>query len=259
MNQKGFTTVEVLMCFVIISIVMMSLFSTISAFNEKKNIESDRAKIYEFKNSITNTIQGDIISNGLIYAKITKEGVSTGDNVGVTYILTMKFKNNTTKVLRVHQRYTKTTYRLNGTTEQDDEFYIEYGTPDDTIRYTLPDLGKVKGVYASNTYIPMDDLGRCYSSLDRTSTTECRTAQNLQINNVLINITNENDLSSENHILNIYIGLYHPDLGSKYAINIVSPIDYKAGNVDASYSFPVTTEESDKTRIYYPDIATYKN
>ncbi len=46
MNQKGFTTVEVLVCFVIVSVVMMSLFSTISAFNDKKTQESTRSILY---------------------------------------------------------------------------------------------------------------------------------------------------------------------------------------------------------------------
>ena len=47
MNNKGFTTVEVLACFVIVSIIMMSLFSTISAFNEKKIQESYRSRVYQ--------------------------------------------------------------------------------------------------------------------------------------------------------------------------------------------------------------------
>ena len=263
MNQKGFTTVEVLMCFVIVSIVMMSLFSTISAFNEKKNIESDRAKIYEFKNSLTYTIQKDIIKSGLTFASISREGETTGDSVGITYILKMTFKDNNTKVLRVHQRFTKTPYRVNGTSNQDDEFYIEYGPENDTIFYNLPHLGETKGTYVSNTYIPMDDNGNCFTGIDRIATTECRTAQNLQINNVLMSITNESDLSSETHVLNVYIGFYHPDLGTKYAINIVAPIDYKQGSVDVSNAFPYSAPNSpdgiDPTKIYYPDISTYKN
>lgn len=259
MNNKGFTTVEVLMCFVIVSVVMMSLFSTISAFNEKKNIESERAKIYEYKNNITNMIQKDIVKGGLTYANISEEGTSTGNSTGRTYILNMKFKDGTEKVLKVHQRFTKTTYRVNGSPTNDDEFYIEYGTLEDSLRYDLPNLGETKGTYTSSVYIPMDDQGKCYEGIDRTTTTECRVAKNLQINNVLLSISNEDDLSSENHILSIYIGFYHPNLGTHYAINIVSPIDYKLGSVDVSNAFPVTSNNSETTKIYYPDINRYKN
>ena len=49
----------------------------------------------------------------------------------------------------------------------------------------------------------------------------------MQINNIIINVSNEltsDDIGS--HVLNIYIGFYHPELGNRYAINIVCPIDY---------------------------------
>ena len=80
MNRKGFTTVEVLICFVIISVVMMSMFSTISAFNEKKIQESYRAKVYEYKNEITNIIQEDIVKRGIQFVKISEVGDSSGDD-----------------------------------------------------------------------------------------------------------------------------------------------------------------------------------
>ena len=40
----------------------------------------------------------------------------------------------------------------------------------------------------------------------------------LRINNV--------DINKDNNILTIYIGFYHPDLGTRYGINIVCPINY---------------------------------
>ena len=211
------------------------------------------------ENNITNLIQRDIIKGGLTYAQLSEEGVSTGDNIGRTYVVTMKFKDSSTKILRVHQRFTKTTYRINGTTEQDDDFYIEYGSPDDMIRYDLPNLGEMKGTYVSDTtYMPMDDTGKCYGDIRRISPVECRVSKNLQINNVLMTITNENNPQLENRILSIYIGFYHSDLGTKYAINIVAPIDYKLGSVDQNKKFP-TSASPNHSAIYYPDIDTYKN
>jgi len=40
----------------------------------------------------------------------------------------------------------------------------------------------------------------------------------LRINNV--------DINKDNNILTIYIGFYHPDLGTRYGIDIVCPINY---------------------------------
>ena len=260
MNNKGFTTVEVLVCFVIISIVMMSLFSTISAFNEKKIQESYRAKVYEFKNDITKKIQEDIVRRGLTYAKIRDNGLAPGDpsGTGKTVTVDLTFKDGISKQLIVHQRFTKTAYRIEGC-NQDDEFYIEYGTEDDMVRYPLPILGENDGYYnetlgANGTYIPASGDGKCYTGINQSGTeVQCRTAQNFQINNIAISITNEADPDVESHVLNIYIGFYHPNLGSKYAINIVAPIDYQSSSVDQNSTFPKDpTNKNSTTAIYYP-------
>lgn len=266
MNNKGFTTVEVLVCFVVVSVVMMSLFSTISAFNEKKIQESYRSRVYEFKNGITNVIQQDLIKRGLSYAKVTDNNYSPGDDVGKKYVVDLTFRDGVQKQLIVYQRFTKTTYRIEGTRNQDDTFYIEYGVPidntvglmPDMIRYDLPDLGETKGHYnlATNTYVPAYKDGKCYENADGTGSevANCLVAKDFQINNIAISITNEADPEIESHVLNIYIGFYHPNLGTKYAINIVAPIDYQTSSVDQQGSFPIDRSNSNSTTgIYYPN------
>ena len=262
MNQKGFTTVEVLICFVIISIIMMSMFSTISSFNDKKIQESYRARVYEFKNTITNSIQEDIIKRGLTYARISENSHTPGEVEGRTYIVDMTFRDGTARRLLVHQRFAKTNYRLEGS-DYDDDFYIEYGTPKndtlgvagDMIRYELPNLGEMKGFYneTEKTYIPVDNNGNCYKNMARTIPTTCLTSKSFQINNISMNITNEADPEAESHVLNIYVGFYHPNLGTKYAINIIAPIDYQTSSVDQNGQFPITTTDSNSTTaVYYP-------
>ena len=262
MNQKGFTTVEVLMCFVIISVVMMSLFSTISAFNEKKIQESYRARVYEFKNAVTNVIQADMIKRGLTFAKISENAHSPGEEEGRTIYVDLTFRDGVKKRLVVHQRFARTTYRIEGS-NFDDEFYIEYGTPKDDaagvagdmIRYELPNLGETKGYYSESslTYIPADHQEKCYQNVQRTIPAECVLAKDLQINNISINISNELDPDVESHVLNIYIGFYHPNLGTKYAINIVAPIDYQASSADQQVRFETTpSDRNSTTAIYYP-------
>lgn len=253
-NNKGFTTVEVLVCFVVVSIVMMSLFSTISSFNEKKIQESYRSRIYEFKNTITNMIQEDLIKRGLSYARVEESVTTPGDDVGKTYRVWMTFKDGTSKKLVVHQRFSKTAYRIQGT-NQDDDFYIEYGAEDDMIRYELPDLGETKGYYdeANLVYVPADENNICYKDRNKTQTTTCLISKTLQINNIAISITNEADPDVESHVLNIYIGFYHPNLGTKYAINIVCPIDYQSSSADKTSPFPTTTTSpNSNSQIYYP-------
>ena len=239
MNQKGFTIVEVLVCFVIISVVMMSLFSTISAFNEKKIQESYRAKVYEFKNEMTNMLQEDIIKKGLSYVKVTENNAAPGSNEGKRYTVNMTFRDGTKKKLIVYQRFTKTNYRIEGTPDQDDMFYIDYGTDEATnskiIHYELPNLGESKGYYSNSThtFIPEDDDHICHK--EDGSVTVCQVAKDFQINNIAI----------------IYIDFYHPNLGTKYAINIVAPIDFQSSTVDQNSKFPVNSTDANSTSSIY--------
>lgn len=268
MNNKGFTTVEVLVCFVVVSIVMMSLFSTISSFNEKKIQESYRARVYEFKNGITNVIQEDLIKRGLNYAKISDNGYAPGSEVGKKYTIDLTFRDGVQKQLVVFQRFTKTNYRIEGA-EADDTFYIDYGIPQgntagltpDMVRYELPNLGETHGRYneVTKTFVPgiLNDSGGfdCYEGPNGTGAAfhNCWIAKDFQINNIAINITNEADPDAESHVLNIYVGFYHPTLGTKYAINIVAPIDYQSSSVDQTGRFPKDTSNPNSTTgIYTP-------
>lgn len=259
-NNKGFTTVEVLVCFVVVSVVMMSLYETISAFNIKKTAESYRSRVYEFKNSVTNVIQEDIIKRGLSSAKISTEFDVCGEacdpsdaeeKKGTKYILEMSFKDGTYKTLIVFKRYVRTNYRIDGKTTGDDIFYIQYGTEDDMIQYDLPNLGETKGYYSGTTFYVQNNDGNCYDQAVPSPAHEvtCQVTKDFQINNVNISITNEKDPDIESHVLNIYIGFYHADLGTKYAINISSPINYTNGDI-SSVSFPTGSDKNSRTSIY---------
>ncbi len=216
-NQKGFTTVEVLVCFIVVSVICMSLFSVVSDFNDMRIRESYRSRVYEFKNEITNMIQEDIVKRGLTYAKIQdRTAMNTSADVGQTYVVEMTFRDGTEKKLIIHERYAKTKYRTTGGTA-DDEFYIEYGPDDDRIRYDLPDLGETKWY---------EDDTQAQKETDCPSSGGCRTAKDLQMNTIDLSISNEKNFAENAHVLRIYIGLYHPDLGTRYAINIVAPINY---------------------------------
>ena len=110
-----------------------------------------------------------------------------------TYTVDCSLKDGTKRQLVIIQRFAKSSYHLSGG-NVDDYYMIKYGKPDDMIEYPIPELGEYK-------------------------TDEGKIAKDFSINNVLINIKDDS-------ILSIYIGFYHPELGTRYSINIVSPINY---------------------------------
>lgn len=249
MNTKGFTTVEVLVCFVIVSIVMMTMFSTISSFNDKRIQESNRAKIYEFKNEVTNVIQEDIVKRGILFVNITTSGSlvpQAGVPIGKTYSMDITFGDGTQKTLEVYQRFTKTEYRVQGTPDESDSFAIYYGPSNNMIEYELPNLGSTSGSYVGSEFKAADLTGSCDG--------ECKTALDLQINNVEMYVTDEADPEVKGHVLVIYIGFYHPEFGTKYAIDIVAPMNYQASLVESGDKFATndSTQYSNNS-IYYPD------
>ena len=49
LNNKGITTIELIISFVLIIMVASSLFSTITAYNEKRLVEGYKAEILTYK------------------------------------------------------------------------------------------------------------------------------------------------------------------------------------------------------------------
>lgn len=190
LNNKGITTIEVIICFVLIVIVTMSMYSTISYFNEERLIENYKEQIYSYKDLLTKDIQDDFIKIGLTHADYNKKVDSSGKTI---HTVNCTLKDGTKRKLIIEQKLAKSSHHLAGAQHANDEFMIRYGTDSDLIEYPLPDLGET--VQNGNK------------------------VKDLSINNILIDISNEN-------ILSIYIGFYHPDLSTRYGINIIAPIDY---------------------------------
>lgn len=196
LNNKGITTVEVLICFVLVVIITASMYAIISSFNDKKAIESAREEINTYKNILTKDIQEDFVKIGVV-------GTSYVEN-GPDHILTCNMKDGTTRVLAIHQEFAKSDLHPGGSNSIDDKFTIKYGEEGNLIDYPLPDLGSSKN---AKKHIVKD----------------------LSINENGIIIEN-----IDNKILSIYIGFYHPDLYTRYAIDIVTPINSVFGDVQAT-------------------------
>ena len=209
LNNKGFTTIEVILCFVLVVIITTSLYTTITSFNQKRITEEYKSKIYTYKNLLTKEIQDDILKKGLLSAEV--DNTSDYDYFDVKsnptfakanhFKLTLFFKDGSTKTLLVIWRYAESKYRGLGEADPDnDDYYmIKYGSGNDQelIQYPLPELGEYKYKTSADKQVIVKDLGISHASAE--------------INN---------------NILKLYIGLYHPELGYRYSINLICPINY---------------------------------
>ncbi len=196
LNEKGMTTVEILVCFVLISIISVSMYTTISTYNNKENIEAVKEKIYTYKNTLTKIIQDDLIKKGLTNATINSQSIfSDSDGRGMQYTINMSFKDGSSKELKI-TRYLASSKMSeeekdifnDSNKDNNDKFMITY----DGIEYPLPNVGSAKNIYDKTVY-------------------------DLRLNNVYLN--------NSKGVLSIYIGFYHPELGKRYAIDIVCPIN----------------------------------
>lgn len=190
LNNKGITTIEVLICFVLVVTITVSMYSVISSLNEKRMLESYKSEIYTFKNILTKEIQDDFIKIGLAHADYNKTVVDGK----ATYIVNCQLRDGTSRQLKIEQTLAFSSYHISGSIDKDDDFHIYYGDPTNLIEYSLPDLGESKNQYD-------------------------HVVKDLSLNNILISINSDN-------VLSIYIGFYHPELTTRYAINIVAPINF---------------------------------
>ncbi len=174
LNQKGVTTIEILICFVIVVIITVSMYATVSSYNHKRIIEGYKEKLTTYKNTLTKDMQDDFVKIGVSGASYQR--VANGANV--TYTVDIRLKDSSKRQLIIEQTLGKSSYHTSGTPNTDDHFMIKYGLPSDLVEYDLPNLGSYKEADGS-------------------------IIQDLSINNVLIQILDEK-------VLLIYIGFYHP-------------------------------------------------
>ena len=223
LNNRGITTIEVLISFILVMVMTISMYSTVTTFNDRRLREQYKAEVFTYKNLLTKQIQDDFIKIGLTHASYNKQvdqielDKTIGGNkvkaVKSTYTVNCDLRDGTKRTLIVEQQLGYSTYHIGGVVGVSDYFMIKYGKPNELVEYPIPDLGEFK----------VDDTGK---ELD----TGNNIIKDLSINNVLINIKND-------QILSIYIGFYHPTLSTKYGINIVSPINFVSSGTDGSNSF----------------------
>ena len=212
LNNKGMTAIEILVTFVLIAIIVVSMYDGVVDLKTRETVSSYKLSLNTYKNLLTKDIQDDLIKTGL-------SGVSTGALDGNTgYRVTFTFRDGSQKYLEVKQVFGCNAIDLSEAQEvctqrgidldQSDEFSISYGTLEDMTEYPLPDLGH-------------EDIQN-YADGD----TGTHRIYALRINEVSI--------STANRVFSLRITFTHPDLGNRYSIDIVSPI-----NMDIAMSIGV--------------------
>ncbi len=187
LSDRGITSIEVLLCFVIASGIVISMFKVIDAYKDRTDLESYKSTITTYKNTLTKTIEDAIISNRGIYnAEVIENNNEEHRVPDNEYWINLTFKNGKEiKMKVVKKTYCTATGKIcDSSSKTDDEldydkssFYVEF----DGEKISLPK------VYA------------------------------LQFNEVY--------LKNEDGFVTLHIGLHHPDLGNKYdALNIISPL-----------------------------------
>ena len=269
LNNKGMTLVEVVVCFALVTIVLVSMYSSISVYKTKQNIEPYKETVITYKNLLTKEIQDDLIKKGLIYAS-----ASNSDEV---YTVNMSFKDGSSKTLEITRKkaadafegdYTNSFVYLgdmnrDGKLEENDRLAVEncvkFSSTCDANELTIADVNddnlyndtdygsaffeqqtllnnglipKSKEITAAGSSLkndmfnikygdtgsPEDYTNYPFPDLGSSKNDYGNTVYDLRINNV--------EISTKNNILTIYIGFYHPELLTRYAIDIVCPINY---------------------------------
>lgn len=196
LNNKGVTTIEILISFVLLAIIVVSLYGSVESYKNKQNIESEKNQIMTYKNLLTKEIQDDLIMKGLIDVTVKHQPFVAVPITPETYTVDFSFRDGTKSQLIV-KRVLANDYGVEGsgdcTSERKDYFSISYGPEGDLTEYELPDLGSGKNKEGCKVLdLRMSD----------------------------ININTDND------ILTIDIRFYHPDFSTKYGIDIACPINF---------------------------------
>ena len=105
LNNRGITTIEILVCFVLLAVISTSLYNTVSVYRNRQILEMEKEKIYTYKNLLTKEIQDDIIKKNLK----SVEGVPDTDTCTDTNLI-LEFSDGSTAELTVDKTGNKISY-----------------------------------------------------------------------------------------------------------------------------------------------------
>lgn len=148
MNNKGFTTIEVILSFALVIIVMVSMTSMLVSYRDTISNEEVKSRLTEFKNSFTYMVYEDIVYNGINGLRYCESDTNNGKCVdfirdGVKQY-TLKLIDNVVETGKENEKVIKT--------------YLDYRG----IRVLLPDsdLNKIEYKRKADGTVELDSSGQ---------------------------------------------------------------------------------------------------
>ena len=123
LNNKGFTAVELLVTFVILSFVVTGMFDVALNYKDKEQHESLKSSIMDYESKIQKVIQDDLIIDHLVSVKIPKN--NTTDKLSASF----EINNSETNVKYI------TNLVIDLTSNK-----ISYGKSGEEVTYSLPEI-----------------------------------------------------------------------------------------------------------------------
>lgn len=188
LNNSGLTVVEILVCFSIVVVIVMSMFKVVNNQKAKQEIESTKNSMLTYKNEVTKTIEEDIIDGSGVKSCTINEDTSGNYN---TYTLDYTLMDDSQRKLIITQY-----------SDCDENSKAEDVESENDAVFNCKDKNYIE-FYKGSIIEDKFEIPDVYT---------------LRFNN--IQIKNDNDY------LKIYVGFRHNDLGNKYsALDIVVPIN----------------------------------
>ncbi len=195
LNNKGLSIIELLVCFVIVAVISVTLLNIIMDYNSLQETEHIKNLIKSYKNTVTKTIQSDIIKYGLSDVNVD----STQENelkliLTFNNLPTIKEDNSKTKYLIVHASDDEN-YIIYQDTVKEDEDYINQD-----VKYLLPTTTNINDKDSDGNKNKKDIRFR---ELPQTI---------------------DNDRFITNDIFYLYIPIEHSEIDDTYGIRIIAPL-----------------------------------
>ena len=188
LNNKAMTTVEIIVCFVLVAIIATTMLNVVLNYKTREEIESINADVIRYKNTVTRIIQNDIVMKHLESVSITE-----GENSNYNYKrVRLTFTKEITSGVKAK---TLTIYSSRGLADGIVDYITYQDENNNPIRYNLSNLGGYRDTSGFND----------------------RYYQHLRFGSVSV--------ISKFDCLIIDIPIYHHELGSKNHISIKAPIN----------------------------------
>lgn len=205
LNQNGLTAIEVLVSFVLVSIIVISMMNVVTNYKDREEQESYKTSITTYKNILTKTIYDDIIANNGVTSATKTDNSTDPNSEDINEKIELTYARNTKATITVYMKSKCITIkREKGTGKRIGE---------EEKNQTCDDTNKDNVDYENSDYhIEFTNSAR------KTEKFPLEKIYNLRYNDVKV----ESDMNT--NFVVVHIGLLHTDLGQQYeALNIITP------------------------------------